>query len=101
MSRKKPQRPCYLVGEGRSFELSGDALLGRGDGVDIQARGFFVSPVHARITRLKDGQVQLSCFGSGKVKVNGKKVAAARLAFGDEMVVGRSKLALAAEPGAS
>ncbi len=89
---------CYLLGDGVSLELTGDVLLGHGDGVDVQVRGFFVNPVHARITRGTAGVVELSCFGNGKVKVNGKKVATARLKIGDTIVAGRSKLALVAKP---
>ncbi len=89
---------CYLLGEGVSLKLTGDVLLGRGGGVDVQVRGFFVNPVHARITHGIAGVIEVSCFGSGKVKVNGKKVAGARLEIGDQLVVGRSRLSVAADP---
>ncbi len=91
-------RPCYLLGEGVSLKLTGEVLVGRGDGVDVPVRGFFVNPVHARIARGMAGAVQITCFGGGKVKVNGEKVASARLEVGDEIAVGRSRLSLAADP---
>ncbi len=90
---------CYLLGEGVSLKLTGDVLLGRGDGVDVQVRGWFINPVHARISRGIGGVVEVSCFGAGKVKVNGKKVAGGRLGSGDRLAVGRTRLSLAAEPG--
>lgn len=100
MSRPPVAPPaCHLLGEGVSIKLTGDVLLGRGDGVDVQARGFFVNPVHARITRGIAGVIEIACFGGGKVKVNGEKVAGARLEIGDQLVIGRTRLSLVADPG--
>ncbi len=102
MARPASARPAaprwHLVGEGVSLALSGDVLLGSGDGVDVRVRGFFVNPVHARIVCGKDGAIEISGFGGGKVKVNGKKVARARLETGDEIAIGRSKLSVVSKP---
>ena len=100
MTRTQAPAPCQLVGEGVSLELVSDVLLGSGEGVDVHVRGFFVSPVHARITRDPEGKLELSCFGSAKVRLNGQKVSAARLEIGDEIAVGRSRLSLLPSPDA-
>ncbi len=100
MSRSPVAAPqaCYLNGEGVSLKLTGDVLLGRGDGVDVQVRGWFINPVHARITRGIAGVIEISCFGGGRVKVNGKKVASARLKIGDQLAIGRTRLSLVEGP---
>ncbi len=85
----------YLAGEGVSRALAGDLLLGRGEGVDVQARGFFVNPVHARISLNKEGGLEISGFGSSKVRINGRKTARARLEIGDQIGVGRSRFSIA------
>ena len=100
VTRERPPPGCRLVGEGVSLEVVSDVLLGRGEGVDVRARGFFVQPVHARITRGAAGGLELSCFGGGRVRVNGRKVASTRLEIGDEIVVGRTKLSLLPSAGA-
>ncbi len=103
MARPASARPAaaprfYLTGDGVSLKLSGDVLLGRGEGVDVQVRGFFVNPVHARISLGKAGAIEISGFGSGKVKVNGRKVGRARLEIGDQIAVGRSRFSIVSGP---
>lgn len=98
---KKGPPPLYLVGDDLRVEVQHDVLIGRGQGVDVPARGFSVAPVHARISRAGDGGLELTCFGGKKVRVNGSKVAASRLAKGDAIEVGRTKLRVAAEDDAA
>ncbi len=98
MARPAAAVPYYLVGEGVSRKLTGGLLLGRGEGVDVQARGFFVQPVHARISRGREGAIEASGFGRATIRVNGRKVARARLEIGDQVAVGRSKFSLVSKP---
>ncbi len=87
-----------LVGEGLSLKLTRDVLIGRGEGVDATAKGFFVRPVHARVFRGEKGKLRLACFGRGTVRVNGRRLASADLGPGDVIVVGRSAFRLVSEP---
>ena len=88
--------PGYLIGEGRCVKLTGDVLIGRGEGLDVPAEGFFVGPVHARVTRDR-GHYRVTCFGNRKVRVNGRKVGSSQLEFGDRIIIGRSQYELLSE----
>lgn len=85
---------AFLVGTGVSVEIVNDVILGKGEGVDVRAKGFRVQPVHARLSSA-DGVFELRCFGKGRVRVNGEATRAATLAFGDEIQIGRSRFRLA------
>jgi len=82
-----------LVGGESSFDLDRDILLGKGEGVDVTVRGFGVKPVHARLS-CAAGEFELSCFGAARARVNGERVRSAKLAFGDEIRIGRSRFKL-------
>jgi len=71
-----------------------DLLLGRGRDADVAARGWGVGSVHARLSPIGD-QLLLRCLSGRTVQVNGKKVGAARLDAGDDLVIGRSRFWIA------
>ncbi len=83
----------HLVGEDLSLPLGEEITLGKTQGVDVRARGFWVKPVHARLRREGDGY-RLTCLGHAEAQVNGKTVRAAVLRAGDELTIGRSKYRL-------
>lgn len=85
----------FLIGPGSSepLRLEKDVIFGKGDGVDVRLRGFRVKPVHARLS-CRDGEFELSCFGSARVRVNGQETRSSKLTFGDEIRVGRSRFRL-------
>ncbi len=85
---------AYLVGDDLSIPLDQEITVGKSPGVDVQARGFRVGPVHARIRPEGHGAFRLVCSGSHKVKVNGRKLQASYLKFGDRIEVGRSRFFL-------
>ncbi len=86
----RPLPPGVIHGDGVRKAILGDLLIGKGDGVDVAARGMFVRPVHARVSVDDGGAFRLSCFAGASVRVNGRKVRQAELAFGDQVQVGRS-----------
>ncbi len=86
----RPLPPGVIHGDGVRKAILGDLLIGKGDGVDVEARGMFVRPVHARVSVDDGGAFRLSCFAGASVRVNGRKVRQAELAFGDQVQVGRS-----------
>jgi pSer/pThr/pTyr-binding forkhead associated (FHA) protein len=85
---------AYLVGADISVLLGQEVTIGNAPGADVQARGLWVAPIHARLRPEGGGAFSLQCTGSRKVKVNGKKVARALLGFGDQILVGRSRFTL-------
>lgn len=82
-----------LVGEDLSLPLGGEITLGKTQGVDVRAKGFWVKPVHARLKREGEGY-RLTCLGHAEAQVNGKTVRTALLRAGDELVIGRSRYKL-------
>ena len=96
---RSPARPVYLVGEDGSFELQADALIGRGAGVDVRVGGFGVRRVHARLHAVGRGAVEVTCLGGASVKINGRRTKQGKLAVGDKLTVGRSRLWLRWQPG--
>ena len=97
----------FLVSAGSSeqhivqkLEQGKDAIIGRGEGVDVSVRGFLVKPVHARLS-CRAGEFDLTCFGGARVKVNRQVTRSASLSFGDEIKIGRSRFRLVQKtPGA-
>jgi pSer/pThr/pTyr-binding forkhead associated (FHA) protein len=93
-SRGEEDPLAYLVGDDVSVPLAQEITIGQSPGVDVQARGFRVGPVHARIRPEGGGTFRLICSGSRKAKVNGRKMQASYLKFGDRIEVGRSRFFL-------
>jgi len=85
---------AYLVGDDVSVPLGQEITIGKSPGVDVQARGFRVAAIHAYIRPEGPGTFRLRCKGNGRAKVNGRKVKASHLKFGDQIVVGRSRFFL-------
>ena len=85
---------AYLVGDDVSVPLGQEITIGKAPGVDIQARGFRVGPIHARIRPEGHGTYRLICSDNRKAKVNGRKVHKSYLKFGDQLVVGHSRFFL-------
>jgi hypothetical protein len=73
-------------------------LIGRGDGVDVRARGWGVRPLHARVTRSGGGRIELTCFGKARATVNGERVQSSRLEVGDRVKVGSSEYRISDRP---
>ena len=90
----RPLPPAVLEGDGVRRAIVHDLLIGRGDGVDVEARGLFVRPVHARVSVGEGGAFRLSCFAGGSARVNDRRVRSAELSFGDRVRVGRSEFRL-------
>ena len=86
----KPAPLAVLAGDELRKVLDRDLLIGRGDGVDVKAEGLFVRAVHARLHVDGDGGFRLTCLAGGSARVNGSKVRAAELNFGDRLLIGRS-----------
>lgn len=86
----KPAPLAVLSSESVRKVLDRDLLIGRGEGVDLKAEGFFVRPVHARINVEGDGAFRLTCLAGGSARVNGRKLRTAELTFGDRVLIGRS-----------
>ena len=89
-SSGRPAPVAVLSGEGVRKVLDRDLLIGKGDGVDVRARGLFVRPVHARVSVAGDGGFRVSCLAGGSVRVNGRKLRDSELTFGDRVLVGRT-----------
>ena len=89
-SSGRPAPLAVLSGEKERKVLDRDLLIGRGEGVDVKAEGWFVRPVHARLTVDGEGGFRVACLAGGSVRVNGRKARQADLAFGDRLLVGRS-----------
>lgn len=95
-----PQKE-YLVGDDGSVEIERDVIIGKHAGVDARARGFFVHPLHARVTRADDGRIRITCFGNAKVQVNGLDVKTSPLKVGDRLQVGRSSFEVSDTPSSA
>ena len=91
-------------GEDAPAELPRAGLLVIGSsseraGLCVEGQG--VAEVHCAIGRTKDGSWGLKDLGSEfGTMVNGKRVTKARLAAGDEILLGSRKLVLVTDPGA-
>ncbi|MCH9650088.1 MAG: FHA domain-containing protein [Deltaproteobacteria bacterium] len=90
--------PGYLVGEETTIKLQKNVIIGKGAGVDVEAEGWFVKPVHARLVSHRRGKFELTCFGSARIKVNGKSTRRAELSFGDRITIGRTELVISSKP---
>lgn len=99
LATPRSRRPAYLVGEERSWEAAGDLVIGRGSGVDVEARGMFVRRAHARLQRVAASTYEVQGFGGARVRINGIKVSSGRLTVGDRLAVGRSRFWLRWTPG--
>jgi hypothetical protein len=89
LSARSIKAGLQLEGDGQRVRLLGSVIIGKGQGVDVAARGMGVRPVHARVEDRGDG-LRLTCFGGVKVKVNGTSVSQCALSSGDRLSVGRS-----------
>jgi hypothetical protein len=94
MTSREEDNPAYLVGDDVSLPLGQEITIGKAPGVDIQARGFWVGPIHARICPAGPGTYRLVCADNRKAKVNDRKAHTAYLKCGDQLVVGRSRFFL-------
>jgi hypothetical protein len=90
---KSPSAPGFLIGFNEPIRLDKDVIFGKGEGVDVQVKGFRVRPVHARLSFL-GGEFELSCFGGAKVRVNDEVTRFAKLDFGDQFRIGGSRFQL-------
>jgi len=90
LSEMSSVTPLGISGKSGEFSVDQDLLFGRGEGVDVRVKGFFVAPVHARLSPKPDGDLALVCFGKGTAVVNGDRVRAAELSSGDTLKIGRT-----------
>lgn len=92
---KKRRSPTgRLVVDGQAFAIEDGLLIGRGGGVDVQIRGFWVGEVHARLTLESKSAYRITCFGKRTVRVNGKKVRESKVSPGDDIRIAGSHLEL-------
>lgn len=88
-----PMGRALLVGEGRRMVLGGETmLLGRSRECDLRLDDPNVSRRHAELRRDGDGWMVRDLGSTNGVKVNGRRVASARLAPGDELTIGLTRL---------
>lgn len=82
-----------IVGGGKKMVLGGESMLiGRSRECDVRVDDPNVSRKHAELRR-EDGEWSVADLGSTNgIKVNGRKVASARLAPGDEITLGLTRL---------
>jgi hypothetical protein len=85
-----PRSTFWLASTSGRQRIDRDLLLGRGRGVDVAVRGWGVGSVHARLSPI-GGDLLLRCLDGRTAEVNGETVGAARLAAGDDFVIGRSR----------
>jgi len=97
----KTPKVLYLLGRGANVEIERDLIIGKHAGVDVKARGLFVQPLHARISRGDDSRVRVTCFGNAKVQLNGLDVKTSPLKAGDRLGVGRSQYEVSDTPPAA
>lgn len=98
MGNMTPKSSLALVGKSEEYSADKNLLFGRGHGIDVRVNGFFVKPVHARVSPSGNGSLALHCFGKGTASVNGKKVRAAELEEGDVIRIGRSSFEVTLVP---
>ncbi len=95
-------QPAFLIGPSQQIQLLKEITIGSSAQADLRARGFRVRGIHASVQPKGQDIYQLQCTGKAKVQVNGKKVRATLLHFGDQIQLGRSRFRLvphlAAEP---
>jgi hypothetical protein len=89
-----PRTTFWLASTSGRQRIDHDLLLGRGRGVDVAVRGWGVGSVHARLSPI-GSDLLLRCLDGRTAEVNGETVGAARLAAGDDFVIGRSRFWIA------
>jgi hypothetical protein len=93
---RRPGEGPHLVGAGRTIELSGTTVVGRGADADLQLPDTGVSRRHAEFRVLRDGsdeRVELHDLGSTNgTRVNGQRISAVTLTDGDLVSIGGSEL---------
>lgn len=90
-------KSVVIIGDEQTVTLNADVLVGRGAGVDLEAKGWWVGSPHARISVGERGRFHLDCFGKRKVWVNGRKVGSVRLRPGDAFALGKSEFRVEVE----
>jgi hypothetical protein len=90
MTTTDPRSTFWLASTSGRQRIDRDLLLGRGRGVDVAVRGWGVASVHARLSPI-GSDLLLRCLNGRTAEVNGETVGAARLAAGDDFVIGRSR----------
>jgi hypothetical protein len=91
-----PRATFWLASEDGRQRIDQDLLIGRGRGVDVAARGWGVGSVHARLSPI-GSDLFLRCLNGRSAEVNGQTVGSARLAAGDDLVIGRSRFWIACD----
>jgi diguanylate cyclase (GGDEF)-like protein len=97
--RNTQKQSAYLVviggrsGVGKMFKLSGEMLIGRGEGAEILIDDEGVSRKHARIALQPDGKVVLTDLGSTNgTFYNGERIATQVLQDGGKIQVGSTAI---------
>ena len=90
MMSASAERKLYLVGEDTSLPILDELSIGKAEGVDVRVRGFGIKPIHVRLKNNGDGSVRLTCIGSAKVAIKGKKVQTAQMTADQGFSVGRA-----------
>lgn len=83
--------------EGETFEFRGKAVLGRGEDCDLQLEDSCCSRRHAEIERHADRFTIKDLGSRNGVVVNGERVAAAVLRYGDRFDLGRTRFVFLSE----
>lgn len=95
--RKEPETWAWLVmPDGQQLPVTHwENIIGRGKGCDIVVNLSTISRNHAVLTRYDDGSWSLTDIGSrGAVSVNGEKISACALRYGDVISLGGVEMKL-------
>ncbi len=97
-SGKSPRSIKAIEGEGlkgKTFELDGELLIGRGDHCQIKVEDAYASQVHARLFRRGESVMVEDMGSTNGTYLNRQKVTAAAEVFkGDRVKVGKTVLEL-------
>ena len=92
---QKSLPPPVIRGEGAELPLRRDLLVGKGQGVDLIAKGWGVGSVHARITPTDTyGEAEITCFDRKTVRIDGEQHTVARVVMDQPFRFGRSTFVL-------
>jgi len=93
-------RIVIFAGAGKAtvFPISGPVTIGRGEECDLVLANVSVSRVHARISVIDTGTLQVEDLGSNNgISVNGVKTPGTAIRSGDEVIIGRYSLTVVSE----
>ncbi len=89
--------PPVIKGDGVELPLRRELLVGKGQGVDLVARGWGVGAVHARVTSTETyGRAKIVCFDKRRVKVGNELFGTVEVGLDQPFKFGRTTFTLTA-----